>query len=238
MMRRLASFLRAFTGVGRRLWRRPGLSLWLRSSFLRRRRRLQWRSCGFFMTSVLVAGVGMCFPAASALEVGTAPLHTMSRSFILTPGSAWCWWLVVSGFRGLASLGPFLGAPAGSPGQVKYTGGSGSGAWHPLSPSRVPSVVFCTTLGSCGGGSARALAGGQIVVCQCHRSGCVWKWPHGVLPLVQFLDKVADMPVASLTGTWGRQCCYCVLAVTVLTLGAMSLLCWSSFFLGAFSEFR
>ena len=46
------------------------------------------------------------------------------------------------GFRGLASLGPFLGAPAGSPGQVKYTGGTGSGAWHPLTPSWVPSVVF------------------------------------------------------------------------------------------------
>ena len=131
MIRRHASFLRAFTGVGRRLWRRPGLSL--------------WRSCGFFMTSVLVAGVGMFLPAASALVVGTAPLHTMSRSFILTHGSAWCWWLLVSGFRGLASLGPFLGAPAGSLGQVKHTGGTGSGAWHPLTPSWVPSVVFCTT---------------------------------------------------------------------------------------------
>ena len=42
------------------------------------------------------------------------------------------------GFRGLASVGPFLGAPAGSPGQVKYTGGTGSGAWHPLTPSWVP----------------------------------------------------------------------------------------------------
>ena len=52
------------------------------------------------------------------------------------------WW---SGFRGLASLGPFLGAPASSSGQVKYTGGTGSGAWHPLTPSWVPSVVYCTT---------------------------------------------------------------------------------------------
>ena len=43
-------------------------------------------------------------------------------------------WLV-SGSRGLASLGPFLGAPAGSQGQVKYAGGTGSGAWHPLTPS-------------------------------------------------------------------------------------------------------
>ena len=50
------------------------------------------------------------------------------------------------GFRGLASLGPFLGAPAGSPEQVKYTGGTGSGAWHPLTPSWVPSVVCRTTV--------------------------------------------------------------------------------------------
>ena len=35
------------------------------------------------------------------------------------------------GFRGLASLGPFLGAPAGSPEQVKYTGGTGSGLGIP-----------------------------------------------------------------------------------------------------------
>ena len=58
-----------------------------------------------------------------------------------------------------------------------------------------------------------------------------------MLPLVQFLDKAADLPVASLTGTWGCQCCYCVLAFAVLTLGATSLLCRSSFSLGAFSEF-
>ena len=45
--------------------------------------------------------------------------HTMSLSFIQTHGSAMCWWMAGLGFRGLASLGPFLGAPAGSPGQVK-----------------------------------------------------------------------------------------------------------------------
>ena len=28
----------------------------------------------------------------------------------------------------------------------------------------------------------------------------------GVLPLVQLLDKVADLLVASMTGAWGRQC--------------------------------
>ena len=27
-----------------------------------------------------------------------------------------------------------------------------------------------------------------------------------VLPLVQLLDMVADLPVASMTGAWGRQC--------------------------------
>ena len=57
----------------------------------------------------------------------------------------------------------------------------------------------------------------------------------GVLPLVQLLDKVADMPVASMTGAWVVSAENCVLAVAVLTLGSMSLLCW---FLGAFSEFR
>ena len=99
----------------------------------------------------------------------------------------------------LASLGPFLGAPAGSPGQVKYTGGTGSGAWHPLTPSWVPSVVCRTTVhGRCGGGSACAYCWGTdrgmpvpqiLLVCG-----------GGVLPLVQLLDKVADLPVASMTG--------------------------------------
>ena len=143
---------------GRRasFWRGwPGFSLWRRSRCLRKNRRKRWRSRGFFVTSVLAGGAGTCMPAASVLVVGTAPLHTMSRSFIRTHGSAWCWWLVGPGFRGMASLGPFLGAPAGSPGQVKYAGGTGSGAWHPLTPSWVPSVVCRTTAhGRCGGGSA------------------------------------------------------------------------------------
>ena len=83
-------------------------------------------------------------------------LHTMSLSFIQTHGSALCWW--AWGPRAWPSLGPFLGAPAGSPGQVKYTGGTGSGAWRPLTPSWVP-VVWCgstTNHGSRGGGSACA----------------------------------------------------------------------------------
>ena len=28
----------------------------------------------------------------------------------------------------------------------------------------------------------------------------------GELPQAQFLDKAADLPVASMTGAWGRQC--------------------------------
>ena len=165
-----------------------------------------WRPRGSFITSVLVAGAGLCSPATSALVVGTAFLHTMSRSFIRTHGSACCWWLVGLGFRGLASLGPFLGAPAGSPGQVKNWRYGVRGLASPDPFLGAFRGMSYHSHGSCGGGSARALAGGQIVVCQCHRSCWVWRWPHGVLPLVQFLDKVADLPVASLTGTWGRQC--------------------------------
>ena len=129
---------------------------------------------------------------------GSAHLHTMSLSFIQTHGSAMCWWMVGPGSRGLASPGPFLGAPAGSPGQVKQTGGTGSGAWHPLTPSWVP---------VCGASAPQIMevvevvqhvptAGFLIVVCQCHAS------LYGVLLQVQFLDKVVDMPVASMTGAW------------------------------------
>ena len=58
-----------------------------------------------------------CVLAASALVGGTAHLHTMSLSFIQTHGSALCWWTMGPGFRGLASLGPLLGAPAGPRGR-------------------------------------------------------------------------------------------------------------------------
>ena len=46
------------------------------------------------------------------------------------------------------------------------------------------------------------------MVCQCHRSCRTlwWNCLRGVLPQMQFLDKVVDMPVASMTGAWGRQC--------------------------------
>ena len=60
-----------------------------------------------------------------------------------------------------------------------------------------------------------------------------------MLSPVQFLDKVADSPVASMTGALGRQYRNCGLAVAVLTLGSMSLLCRASLeFLGAFCEVR
>ena len=50
-------------------------------------------------------------------------------------------------------------------------------------------------------------AGVLIVVRQCHRS-CQYVEVaslYGVLLQVQFLDKAVDMPVASMTGAWGRQ---------------------------------
>ena len=85
----------------------------------------------------------------------------------------------------MASLGPFLGAPAGSPGQVKYTGGTESGAWHPLTPSWVPS---------------RGVPAPQIMryveVVQLVR----------YFPQVQFLDKVDDCPLLSvLVVCWGND---------------------------------
>ena len=85
------------------------------------------------VTSVLVAGAGTCLLAASALTDGSAPLHTMSLSSIQTHGSA-----CGGGWLGLSP-----------------------GAWHPLTPSWVPSVVRRTTdHGSCGGGAACAFCGG------------------------------------------------------------------------------
>ena len=70
----------------------------------------------------------------------------------------------------------------------------------------------------------------QNVVCQCHRSCRYVEVASlcGVLPLVQLLDEVVDMPVASMTGAWGRQCSK-LRHPQLLTLGSMSLLCRSSF---------
>ena len=171
---------------------------------MRTRKRKRLRARVSFLTSVLVVGAGTCMPAAFALVDGSAHLHTMSLSFIQTHGSALCWWLLGPGFKGLASLGPFLGALAGSPGQVNYTGGTGSGAWHPLDPflgafpwCDVPQIMEDVEVVQ-----LVPTAGEQIVVCQCHRS-CRYVEAaslYGVLPQAQFLDKVVDMPVASMTG--------------------------------------
>ena len=110
----------------------------------------------------------------------------------LHPDSWWCIVLVGGwpGFRGLACLGPFLGAPAGSPEQVKYTGGTVSGAWHPLTPSWVlvrgasaPQIMEDVVVVQ-----LVPTAGEQIVVCQCHRScwyvevASVWRASTGAVP--------------------------------------------------------
>ena len=140
---------------------------------------------------------------------GSAPLHTMSLSSIQTHGSAM--WLRVTGLgpgawhpldpswvplpvpgagkiywghgvRGLASPDPFLGAFP----------------WCDV-PQIMEDVEVVQHVPT---------AMELIVVCQCHRS-CRYVEVaslYGVLPQVQFLDKVVDMPVASMTGAWGRQC--------------------------------
>ena len=61
----------------------------------------------------------------------------------------------------------------------------------------------------------------------------------GVLPLVQFLDKVADMPVASMTGALGRQCRkLCARSCSTdswFDVPVVQVVVW---FLGLFSEVR
>ena len=69
-------------------------------------------------------------------------------------------------------------------------------------------------------------AGGQIVVCQCHRSCWTWRWPSrrastGAVPV-----KVADFLLRPVPGVVSAGTV--VSAVAVLTLGSMSLLCRSS----------
>ena len=99
----------------------------------------------------------------------------MSLSFIQTRGSAVCWWMAGPGSRRLASLRPFLGAST----------------WCVSATDHEAVEVV------------QHLPGGElIVVCQCHRS-CRYVEVaslFGVLPQAQFLDKVVDMPVASMTG--------------------------------------
>ena len=158
-----------------------GLSLWKRSRCMRKRRRKRWRSRCFFLTSVLAGFDGTCMPAASALGGGTAPLHTMSLSSILTHGSALCLWVV----------------------------GLGSGAWHPLTPSWVPvrGVPYHRSWKMWRWFSICLLLGDRSWYASATDHAGMWKWPpFGVLPQVQFLDKVADTLVASMTGAWGRQC--------------------------------
>ena len=116
------------------------------------------------------------------------------------------------GSKGLASLGPFLGAPAGSPGQVKYAGGTGSGAWHPLTPSWVPVpqimryveveqlVQFLDKVDDCPLLSALVLVQTvQHVQFWTRLMTCPLLCKLGVGPdsaqFVQFLDQVVDMPV-------------------------------------------
>ena len=61
----------------------------------------------------------------------------------------------------------------------------------------------------------------------------------GVLPLVQFLDKVADMPVASMTGAWGRQCRkLCARSCSTDSWFDVPVVQVVVGFLGAFSEVR
>ena len=57
----------------------------------------------------------------------------------------------------------FLGAPAGSPGQGKHTGGTGSGAWHPLTPSWVPSSGVPASQSACG--DSKGAVFGHILFC-------------------------------------------------------------------------
>ena len=97
----------------------------------------------------------------------------------------------------------------GSPGQVKYTGGHGVrglaspdpflGAFRGV-PYHRPWKMWSGSACACCWGTDRGMPVPQILLEE-------WKWPaSGVLPLVQFLDKVADLPVVSMTGAWGRQC--------------------------------
>ena len=67
------------------------------------------------------------------------------------------------GSKGLASVGPFLGAPASSPGQVKRTGGTPS--WVPFRGVPAPQIMEDVDVIQ-----HVPFAVEQIVVCQCHRS--------------------------------------------------------------------
>ena len=116
-------------------------------------------------------------------------------------------WLV-SGSRGLASLGPFMGAPAG-PGAGKIYWGHGVRGLASPDPllGAIPWCASTTDHGRGGGDSACAYCRGTdrgmpvptIMLGVEVASLC------GVLPQVQFLDKAVDMPVASMTGALGGR---------------------------------
>ena len=98
-------------------------------------------------------------------------------------------------FPGLGIPWTLLVCPCRSPGQVKYTGGTGSGAWHPLTPSWVPPST-----------SLDASSWTRLLLCplllrQVQLLGKVVDTPvvlndRIMVQTVQFLDKVIDVPVA------------------------------------------
>ena len=73
------------------------------------------------------------------------------------------------GSRGLAPLGPFLGARAGR--QVKYAGVTGSGAWHPLTHflGAIRGVPAPQIVGKAEVIQLVCIAMVKFVVYQCHR---------------------------------------------------------------------
>ena len=123
-----------------------GEGIWSRTHLRRMKRRTtkrRRRSRASLLISVHVSGAGSCSLTALARMDGSAHSHTMSLSSTQTHGSAMCWWL----------------AGVWVQGQVKHTGGTGSGAWHPLTPSWVLPSRWKWTVYEM-----------AIVVCQYHRS--------------------------------------------------------------------
>ena len=83
--------------------------------------------------------------------------------------------------------------------------GTGSGAWHPLTPSWVPWCASTTVFGGCGGDPACAYCCEQIVVFQCHKTCQNVEVEQLVryFPQVQFLDKVYVARCCTMTGAQG-----------------------------------
>ena len=117
----------------------------------------------------------------------------------------------VRGSKGLASLGPILGAPAGSPGQVKFSGSTGSGAWHLLTPSWVPWCASTTDNGGCGGDPACAY---------CCGTDCGIPVPQ-IMPVRgggTACAVVVDVPAQFIDG-YGRPCDHAACWFTGAVLG-------------------